>query len=103
MGSAFWDTEFHLVNPLDTAEQVVHNRQWVFDRSMDDELVAEFTGQWCNLRIWLTWQQDLRALMLSCSYESRIPARMKHAIYPLLALINERLWLGHFDLSSEDH
>lgn len=89
-------------NPLDLAEQLVMNRDWLFDRPVDEELVAEVQGIWCNYRIWFAWQEDLGALIFSCAYDTKIPEKSRTRVYPLLAAVNERMWLGHFDLGSED-
>jgi len=89
-------------NPLDLAEQLVSDRDWLFDRPVDEELVAEVTGSWCNFRIWFAWQEDLGALIFSCAYDTKIPEKNRARIYPLLAAVNEKMWLGHFDLGSED-
>ena len=89
-------------NPLDLAEQLVSDRDWLFDRPVDEELVAEVTGSWCNFRIWFAWQEDLGALIFSCAYDTKIPEKNRARIFPLLAAVNEKMWLGHFDLGSED-
>lgn len=91
-----------LINPLDVAERIVTERDWAFDRPIEDELVAEVAGMWCNFRIWFTWQPDLGAMMFSCAYDMKIPKSQHAKIYPLLTGINERMWIGHFDLCSED-
>ncbi len=91
-----------LYNPLDLAEAVIMDRDWVFDRPAEGELIAEAAGMCCNYRIWLNWQEDSRGLTLSCSLDSKLQKKMHAKVYPLLALVNEKLWLGHFDLSSED-
>ncbi len=90
------------LNPLDIVEQVVMDRDWAFDRPSDDELVAEVTSSWCNYRIWFTWQSDVNALIFSCTFETKLPKNIRSRVYPLLALVNERIWLGHFDLSSDE-
>ena len=89
-------------NPLDIAELVVMDRDWVFDRPGDGELIAEVNGAWCNYRIWFTWQEDSGGLTLSCALDSKLPKQSVMKIHSLLALVNEKLWLGHFDISSED-
>ena len=89
-------------NPLDLAEQLVSDRDWLFDRPVDEEWVAEVTGSWCNFRIWFAWQEDLGALIFSCAYDTKIPEKNRARIFPLLAAVNEKMWLGHFDLGSED-
>ncbi len=89
-------------NPLDLAEQLIMDRDWLFDRPVDEELVAEVQASWCNFRIWFTWQQELGAVIFSCAYDSKIPEKQRAKIYPLLAAVNERMWLGHFDIGAED-
>jgi len=89
-------------NPLDIAEQLITDRDWLCDRPVEEELVAEVTSSWCNYRIWFTWQPDLGVLIFSCAYDIKIHKRHCEKLYPLLAAVNEKLWLGHFDLSSED-
>jgi hypothetical protein len=89
-------------NPLDLAELVIMDRDWVFDRPADGELIAEVTGIWCNYRIWFTWQEDCGGLTLSCALESKFAKPLLPKIHSLLALVNEKLWLGHFDVCSQD-
>src|SRR5262249_15320727 len=89
-------------NPLDLAEQLVQDRDWLFDRPMDEELVAEVQSNWCNYRIWFTWQPELNAVIFSCAYDNKIPEKQRAKIYPLLASVNEKMWLGHFDLGQDD-
>ncbi len=89
-------------NPLDIVETVIMDRDWVFDRPEDGELIAEASGAWCNYRIWFTWQEDSGGLTLTCALDSKLPKQLVAKVYPLLALANEKLWLGHFEVNSED-
>jgi hypothetical protein len=89
-------------NPLDLAEMVIMDRDWVFDRPADGELIAEVNGALCNYRVWFNWQEDSGGLTLCCSLESKFPKQILSKIHSLLALVNEKLWLGHFDICSED-
>lgn len=90
-------------NPLDIAEMVIMDRDWVFDRPADGELIAEVAGAWCNYRIWFTWQEDSGGLTLSCALESKLTKQTLTKVHSLLALVNEKMWLGHFDICSEDN
>jgi hypothetical protein len=89
-------------NPLDLAEQMFEDRDWLCDRPLAEELVAEVQSGWCNYRIWFTWQADLSVLIFTCAYDIKIPERQRAKIYPLLARVNEKLFLGHFDLGADD-
>ncbi len=89
-------------NPLDIAELVFLERDWSFDRASDGELIAETMGAWCKYNVWFTWQEDCGGLTLSCSIESKFPQAMMFKVHSLLALANEKIWLGHFDISTEE-
>ena len=40
----------------------------------------------------------MSALQFSCGLDLRVPKYRRNAVNELLALVNEQLWLGHFDL-----
>jgi hypothetical protein len=91
-----------IYNPLDIAELVIMDRDWVFDRTADNELVAEVNGAWCNYRVWFTWQEDSGGLTLSCALDTKFPKPMLFKLHSLLAMANEKIWLGHFEVSTDD-
>jgi hypothetical protein len=96
------DTGSHPSNPLDLLEEMVGANDWAFDRASVDELAVEIAGRWCDYRLYILWQEDLGALHFSCLLESRVPVEKRREVSYLLALLNEKMWLGHFDLSSDD-
>lgn len=89
-------------NPIDLLEELVSANEWRFDRTNDGEMVVEIGGNWCDYRMYFSWQEDLAAVYFSCLFDVRIPAQKRPQAADLVALINEKLWLGHFDLCSED-
>ena len=93
--------DFH--NPIDIAETVIMERDWAFDRTDDGELLAEANGAWCNYKIWLSWQEEVGGLSISCALDSKIQKASLPKIFHLLALVNEKIWLGNFNISSEDN
>ncbi len=90
------------VNPLDLIEQIAIANDWDYQRQADDELAAILAGQWCNYRVWFTWHFEMGVLHLGCALDVKVPAAKRTGLYQLLALANEKLWLGHFDLWSEE-
>lgn len=90
-------------NPIDLVEEIVQANEWPHDRANDDEMVVEISGRWCDYRLLFVWQRELNALHFSCAFEMKVPRMRRAAVYELLAVVNERLWLGHFDLASDDH
>ena len=89
-------------NPLDVVEEIVGANEWAFDRANDDELVVEITGRHCDYRLFFIWRQDLSALHFTCVFDARVASPRRGEVHELLALVNEKLWLGHFDLCQED-
>jgi hypothetical protein len=89
-------------NPLDILEELVSANEWRFDRTADEEMVVELPGRWCEFRMFFVWQEDLEAMYFSCAFDLRIPAHKRAAVAELLALVNEKLWLGHFDVCSDE-
>jgi hypothetical protein len=96
------DTGGAVANPIDIAEEIVQANQWAHDRASEEELLVELTGNWCDYRLMFLWQPEISALLFSCSFDMKVPKARRLAVLELLAAINERLWLGHFDLLSDD-
>ena len=92
----------HYTNPVDMVEHIATIHDWTFERSAPDELTLSVSGSWCDYNISLTWRDDLEALHLACAFDFRVSKLRLAEIYRLMALINEQLWLGHFDLWKED-
>ena len=84
-------------NPLELIEKVVAANDWPFDRTSDREIAVEVAGRWCDYRMFFSWRDDVEALHFTCAYDVRIPNERHPDIHGLLALINEKMWLGHFD------
>jgi hypothetical protein len=89
-------------NPLDLLEEIVGANDWPHERASGEELAVEISGRWCDYRLFFMWQEDMSALHFTCLLESRVAREQRADIHHLLALVNEKLWLGHFDLSSEE-
>ena len=92
----------HFTNPVDMVEHIATIHDWTFERSAPDELTLTVSGTWCDYHISLTWRDDLEALHLACAFDFKVPKLRLGEIYKLMALINEQLWLGHFDWWKED-
>ncbi|MCL2469157.1 MAG: YbjN domain-containing protein [Alphaproteobacteria bacterium] len=90
-------------NPLDIVEEIVTANEWLFDRANEDELVVELAGRWCHYRMYFVWQREVGALQFSCQFDMRVPDGKRGDVNDLLSLLNNRLWLGHFDLDHQQN
>ncbi len=89
-------------HPLDLVEEAVFARDWACERTGVDQLIAEVSGRWCACHLLFVWSEEIGALHATCAFDVRVPAEKRSAVFELLALTNDRLWVGHFDLSSVD-
>jgi hypothetical protein len=89
-------------NPLDIMEQIVTANEWEFDRRSDTEMAAEAPGQWCDYGLFFNWSHDISVMHFTCAFDLKVPEKQRTALYELLTLANEQLWLGHFGLESSD-
>ncbi len=86
------------INPLDVVERVATGNDWSFERAGDDEITILVTGRWADYQLSYTWMGDIEALHLACAFDLKIPERRRAEVQVLISLINEQLWVGHFDL-----
>ncbi len=88
--------------PIDLVEDLVSAHRWAYERRGDTELAVQIAGQWCDLQMWFAWRPDAHSLFFTCALDMRVPRGRRREIYALLAGINERLWVGHFELWSAE-
>ncbi|MDA8052272.1 MAG: YbjN domain-containing protein [Rhodospirillales bacterium] len=91
-----------VANPLDTIEQIIGSNGWSFDRRGEFEVAAEVSGQWSDYVLYFNWSAEMSAMHFTCAFDLKVPERRRGAVYELLALANERLWIGHFGMGTED-
>ena len=89
-------------NPLDIIEEIVEANDWAFDRHAPEEMLVEVAGRWCQYRMFFFWQEEISAMQFSCQFDVKVPVARRTAVAELLAIINERLWLGHFDVDADE-
>lgn len=90
------------LNPLDTVEELATTHDWLIDRPDHDEVTMVVEGSWSSLHLCLNWREDLEALHLACGFDVRVPAGRREEVCRLIAVINERLYFGHFDLWQQE-
>ena len=90
------------LNPIDVVEDVIYGKKWTFSRSDDYELVAEISSQWCQYRLYFTWSEQINAISYTITFDLKFPERKIGKAHELLALINEKIWIGHFDITSKN-
>jgi hypothetical protein len=89
--------------PVDMLAAFFEARGWSVDRVGDDELSVEIKGNWTSYQMRAIWRNEDHVLQILLLPEIRVPEEKKTVIYETLGLINEQLWLGHFDFWSNNN
>jgi len=90
-------------HPVDIVERIASLRHWAFERSDADEISITVAGGWADYQASFTWLEEMESLHISCAFDLRIPEKRRVETLRLLALINEQLWVGHFDFWSSEN
>lgn len=96
------DIEEQSNNPVDVVERLAAVHEWSCARASDDEVMLVVAGRWTNYQISFTWMPEIEALHLACAFDLKVPERRRAEVTELAALINEQLWVGHFDVWFKD-
>jgi hypothetical protein len=86
--------------PVEMLASLFEARGWPFEYLGEDEISAEIKGSWTTYQFQAIWRTEDHVLQLLCLPDVRVPDPKRAQIYEALALINEQLWLGHFDVWS---
>jgi hypothetical protein len=89
-------------NPLEVIERMATTNDWSFERPSADEITLLVRGKWTDYQGSFTWMFDLEALHLALAFELKAPEHTHAELQRLTSLINEQLWVGHFDLWFKD-
>ena len=85
--------------PLEMLVALFEARGWPFE-AQADEICGEIQGSWAKYQLRAIWRAEDRTLQILCLPEVRIAAEKSVAAHELVALANEQIWLGHFDIWS---
>jgi hypothetical protein len=95
-------TEQHRFDPLEVVESLATSHDWSFERASQDEITLLVNGKWSDYQVSFTWMHDIEALHLACAFDLKVPERCRPEVQQLISMINEQMWVGHFDLWMKD-
>jgi hypothetical protein len=89
-------------HPVDLIERIAAHNEWAFDRDEEDEISIAVSGTWTDYNIAFTWLPEIEALHVACAFDLKVPPARRVDTLTLISLINEQLWIGHFDVWPKD-
>src|ERR1700690_758698 len=89
-------------DPLDVVERVLTAENLTFDRTEDGDLAFTLKGDWKDYELWFAWRPEADCLQLCLSIDMKAKKSLLSAAHALINLINQRVWLGHFEVWADD-
>lgn len=86
-------------HPIDMLESYFSAHGWSHERE-DDEIVAKVKGSWTEYELRAIWREEDGVLQFLGFPDIRVPDERRTALYEAVGLVNEQLWIGHFELWS---
>ena len=87
-------------SPIHTLASWFGAQGWAHERIGEEEVVAATDGAWGQYELRGIWREDDRVLQFLAFPDVTIQSDKYTTIYETLGLINEQMWLGHFELWS---
>lgn len=98
MTFATHEVENQHFNPLDSVHELALLCDWECRKIETNRIAIDLEGRWCDFSMVFAWDDDTSCLQFACQYDVKIPASRIDRTHRLLALINSRLWIGHFEI-----
>jgi hypothetical protein len=90
-------------DPMDTVENVLGaDDRFVCERAEDGDVHFSFKCQLGETVGYFSYRHELPALLFTLGFDLQAPVSRRTEAVLLAGLINENLWLGHFDVWSDD-
>ena len=83
--------------PIETLESWFSAHNWLHERIGDEEIVASAKGAWNQYELRGLWREDDCVLQFLAFPDIKVTDAQANVIYEAIGLINEQLWLGHFE------
>jgi len=100
MTDNIYDDDEQDAAPIDMISAYFEAHGWPHEMVSEDEIVATVQGSWTNYELRAVWRAEDRVIQLLAFPDIRVVEDKRTATHEALALINEQLWLGHFELWS---
>jgi hypothetical protein len=86
--------------PVDMLAALFEARGWQYEFVSDDEILGEIQGSWATYQVRAVWRAEDNVLQLLCLPDIRVAEDKRAGVFEVMALINEQMWLGHFEIWS---
>lgn len=96
------ENSINLEDPLEVIEDIVIENGWEFERDQNRNIHVEVGGEWCDYQLSYGLNEAKNLIFVSCVLDIRVSNEKINDSHRLLAKINEKLGLGHFEIWLDD-
>lgn len=89
-------------NPIDVVEDVAMGHDWTYQRVNSEEIILDLEARWSEFRLQFFWHKDFQMMHIACLIEMNIDKKIEKEIFELIACLNYRLIIGHFEFAEEN-
>ncbi|MGD9810324.1 MAG: YbjN domain-containing protein [Sphingobium sp.] len=100
MSNDEFEADGNEAEPLDMLASYFEANGWPCQQCGEDEIATTTQGSWTQYEIRAIWREEDQVLQLLVLPDIRVSEDKRSAIYEAIGLINEQLWMGHFELWS---
>jgi hypothetical protein len=83
--------------PIEMLARYFDAHGWPNEPVGDDEVVTTVQGSWTSYELRGVWRSDDNVLQILLFPEIKMVEERRAAMFETLSLINEQLWMGHFE------
>jgi hypothetical protein len=78
-------------------ERMVREHRWPYQRDGNEQITLAVRGKWTDYQGSFVWMPGVEALHLALAFDLTQPDHCRPELRRLTSMINEQLWIGHFD------
>jgi len=84
-------------DPIEVIARYCEAHGWPCEPVGDDEIVTTVQGSWTSYELRAVWRDEDQVLQILLFPEIKIVEDRRAAVFEALSLINEQMWMGHFE------
>lgn len=95
-------------NPIENIELFLLGTDWNSERLSDNEILIIIKGKFCEYNTTIHWNEKQNILHYALSFGVGLPTEAlshqnEYALLKLVALLNETIAVGHYDVWQDEH
>lgn len=88
---------------IDLVETIAMQKGWLCDRTDYNELTINIGTENTDYELTFAWLDEQELLHVICAFDNHMPSIREATLQSLIAQINSRMILGHFDYWQDSH